>query len=184
MKYLLIPISLFLLSSCVTDGNKAKTATTNPIQKREATSELAEKLYNGYMQNPATQAQKDENALIDYAIDHQLDVTKTTSGLYYLIKKQGTGPMLVNNQPCSAHYDGYTLDGKIFDSSHKRGVPLTFNVGAMIPGWNEALKFMNVGTKAQLLIPSHLAYGKRGFPGLIEPNTPLIFDIEIMPLTN
>jgi len=51
----------------------------------------------------------------------------------------------------------------------------------MVPGWNEALKMMNTGTKAQLLLPSHLAYGPRGFPGLIEPNTPLIFDLEIMP---
>ncbi len=180
MKYISVLVLLLAMSSCVDDGKKAETA--NPVKKRQATSKLAEKLYNGYIQNPTTQAQIDENALIDYAVDKNLDVTKTPSGLYYLIHEQGKGPMLVHNQPCSAHYQGYTLDGKVFDSSYKRGQPLIFNVGAMIPGWNEALKFMNVGTKAQLLIPSHLAYGKRGFPGLIPPDTPLIFDLEVMPL--
>jgi FKBP-type peptidyl-prolyl cis-trans isomerase len=51
----------------------------------------------------------------------------------------------------------------------------------MVPGWNEALLLMNPGTKAQLLIPSRLAYGERGYPGLIPPNTPIIFDIEVLP---
>ena len=179
---------LILLSGCVTDGSKKGGATnaTNPvtkaIQKREATSELAERLYSRFHANPATQAQKDENALIDYAVDKNLDAVRTASGLYYVIHKEGVGKKYIHGQPLSAHYQGYFLDGKVFDSSYKRGVPITFNVGQMVPGWNEALKLMNSGTKAQLLIPSSLAYGDRGFAGFVPPNTPLIFDLETLPL--
>ncbi len=187
MKILTLILVVFALSSCVTDSNKKATAVgeqlTQAVQKREATTELATRLYSRFHSNPTTQAQKDENVLIDYAVEKNLDVKRTNSGLYYLIHKQGKGANLVHNQPTKAHYQGYTIDGKVFDSSHKRGVPISFNVGQMIPGWNEALKFMNVGTKAQLLIPSGLAYGKRGFPGLIAPDTPLVFDLEVLPLT-
>jgi len=127
---------------------------------REATTELATRLYTRFHATPTTQAQKDENQLIDYAVEKNLDVKRTASGLYYLIHKEGTGPNLVHGQPTKAHYQGYTLDGKIFDTSHKRGKPLSFAVGEMIAGWNEALKY----------------------PGLIPPNAPLVFDLEVMPL--
>jgi len=188
MRCIVILILGFLFSSCVNDSSKTVSKipeqVSQAVKKREATSELAASLYANFHENPTTQAQKDENALIDYAVDKNLDVKKTASGLYYIIHEQGTGPLLLHNQPTKAHYTGYTLDGKIFDSSHKRGKPLAFSVGQMVPGWNEALKMMNTGTKAKLLLPSHLAYGTRGFPGLIEPNAPLVFDLEIMPLVD
>ncbi len=183
----LIVVLIGLFAACVTDGSKKTggdivSKAAQPLQKREATTKLAERLYTNFHSSPVTQAQKDENALIDYAVEKNLDVTRTPSGLYYVIHQEGKGPKLIHNQPTSAHYQGYFLDGKVFDSSYKRGKPLSFNVGAMVPGWNEALKMMNTGTKAQLLLPSHLAYGTRGFPGLIEPNTPLVFDLEIVSL--
>ncbi len=188
MKISALILVVFMLSACVTDSKKKSTSVgekiSQTVQKREATTELATRLYSRFHSNPTTQAQKDENLLIDYAVEKNLDVKRTDSGLYYIIHKEGMGPNLVHNQPTKAHYQGYTLDGKVFDSSHKRGVPISFNVGQMIPGWNEALKFMNAGTKAQLLIPSGLAYGKRGFPGLIAPDTPLVFDLEVLPLAN
>lgn len=176
-------ILIFSLGACITDSQK-KTASDSakaPKKKVNMTA-LAEKLYQNFHDNPVTQAQKDENAIIDYAVDKNLDAKRTASGLYYIIHEEGKGPNYVQGQPCNAHYQGYLLDGKVFDSSYKRNKPITFNVGQMIPGWNEALKFMNAGTKAQLLIPSHLAYGSRGFPGSIGPNTPLAFDLELVPL--
>lgn len=186
MKLLAVLIILLTLVACVTDGKKTKgspvAAVKEKLQKREATTELAERLYARFHYEPTTQQQIDENALIDYAVEKNLDVKRTASGLYYVIHQEGTGENLIHGQPTKAHYQGYTLDGKIFDSSHKRGKPMGFSVGQMIPGWNEALKMMNTGTKAQLLIPSHLAYGERGFPGLIAPHTPLVFDLEVMPL--
>ncbi len=177
-------VACLVLASCVTDTKKTPTDTTTAPKKKVNMSALAEKLYQNFHDDPVTQAQKDENAIIDYAVDKNLDVKKTASGLYYLIKQEGQGPNLIHGQPCKVHYDGYTLDGKIFDSSHKRGKPISFSVGQMIPGWNEALKFMNAGTKATLLIPSHLAYAERGFPGSIAPHTPIAFDIEVVPLVS
>lgn len=182
MKRVLLPITLILfLSACITD-KKTETSTATTPKKRVNMSALAEKLYQNFHENPVTQAQKDENELIDYAVDHNLDVKRTDSGLYYLIQTEGKGPHYTHGQPCKAHYQGYTLDGKVFDSSYERGQPITFNVGMMVAGWNEALKFMNAGTKAKLLLPSHLAYGDRGFPGSIAPNTPIAFDMELVPL--
>jgi len=183
MKILLIVVfvllSLFLFS-CVTDSKKA--AENSDIREKKPTSALATKLYTNFHKDPQTQAQKDENDLIDYAVDKGLDVKRTDSGMYYILHKEGTGTVALDKQPFKAHYTGYFLDGKIFDTSRNTGRPIMHTVGGMIPGWNEALKTFKVGSKVQLLIPSHLAYGPRGFPGLIPPNTPLVFDMEILPL--
>jgi len=154
------------------------------VVKKKPEGALAEKLYVNYTAEPQNQFQKDENALIEYAVDNGLDVTRTATGLYYLIEKEGVGPKYIHGQPCKAHYSGYFLDGKVFDSSYNRGKPLFFSVGQMNAAWNEALKLMNTGTKAKLLIPSKLAYGERGFPGYVPPNTPLVFDLEVLPLEN
>ena len=185
MKYISLLIVLILtLSSCKSDKSGTATSTENKIERKKIDMMGISQLYVNFHDNPTTQAQKDENRLIDYAVEKELDVKRTDSGLYYAVHQQGNGPNYSMGQPCKAHYSGYTLDGNIFDSSHNRGQPLMFKVGQMIPGWNEALQIMNPGTKAQLLIPSRLAYGERGFPNFVKPNEPLIFDIELLPLTS
>ena len=188
MKYLVIAVLTlvicgFTLASCGNEPKKANETVAEKPQKRVATNALMERLYTNFHADPVTQAQKDENDLIDYAVDKGLDVTKTASGLYYIVHEKGVGPTYIKGQPCKAHYTGYNLEGKIFDSSYKRNQPLAFKVGQMIPGWNEALKLFNPGTKAQLLIPSSLAYGERGAGAGIPPNTPLVFDVELLPMT-
>lgn len=170
----------FFMASCVDKSNSEKGTDSNVMKK--PTSALATKLYANFHKDPQSQAQMDENDLIDYAVEKGLDVERTQSGMYYLVLKEGTGATLIHNQPFKAHYSGYFLDGKIFDSSHNRGKPLMHMVGGMIPGWNEALKTFKIGSKLQLLIPSHLAYGANGIPGLIPPNTSLVFDLEILPM--
>ena len=189
MKYLVIALAAIIigglvLTSCRDEPKKSSESAAQKPQKRVATNALMERLYANFHADPVTQAQKDENALIDYAVDKGLDVKKTASGLYYIVHKEGTGPTYIHGQPCKAHYTGYNLEGKIFDSSHKRNKPLAFNVGQMIAGWNEALKLLNPGSKAQLLIPSHLAYGARGAGGDIPPHTPLVFDVELLPMAS
>lgn len=192
LNILLMKKSFFILFvcsvtlSCKNDSSKGEQAgsvetVTNP-QVKKPTGAIAEKLYVNYYTNPSSQAEKDQNALIDYAVENDLNVERTKSGLYYIIEQKGTGPNLIMGQPTKAHYTGHFLDGRVFDSSRNKGVPMFFNVGQMIPGWNEALQFINVGTKIKLLIPSRLAYADRGFPGYVPPNTPLIFDIEILPI--
>ena len=80
----------------------------------------------------------------------------------------------------SVHYEGKLINGKIFDSSIKRGEPATFGVGQVIPGWTEALQRMKVGDKWRLFIPPNIAYGERGAGGDIGPNEALVFEVELL----
>jgi peptidylprolyl isomerase len=109
------------------------------------------------------------------------DAIKTPSGLRYIITKEGSGDSTPKiGQDVTVHYDGTLLDGTVFDSSRKRGKATNFKVGAVIEGWNEALMMMKKGERRTLIIPPHLAYGKQGYPGIIPPNSFLIFDVEMI----
>ena len=78
------------------------------------------------------------------------------------------------------HYEGQLIDGKVFDSSYQRGQPATFGVGQVIPGWQEVLQLMPVGSTYDVVIPSELAYGPGGSPGGIPPNATLRFKVELI----
>ena len=82
--------------------------------------------------------------------------------------------------PGTVHYEGRLFDGTVFDSSLKRGEPATFPVGGVIAGWTEALQLMPVGSKWQLFIPADLAYGENGAGNVIQPNSALVFDVELL----
>jgi peptidylprolyl isomerase len=107
---------------------------------------------------------------------------ETPSGLRYQIINEGTGPKPNNGQTVSVHYKGSLADGTVFDSSYKRKQPIEFPVGAghVIEGWDEGLLLLNQGTKAQFVIPPHLAYGDREVGGVIPANSILIFDLELV----
>ena len=107
-------------------------------------------------------------------------VKTTASGLQYAVVKEGTGPKPAATDTVKVHYTGTLLDGTKFDSSVDRGEPAQFALNAVIPGWTEALQLMNVGSKYTLWIPSNLAYGDRGTPGPIGPNSTLKFEVELM----
>ena len=107
-------------------------------------------------------------------------VVALPDGLQYKIIKQGTGPKPTASDTVVTNYRGTLIDGTEFDSSYKRGEPVTFPVGQVIKGWTEALQLMPVGSKWQLFIPSDLAYGERSPGGEIGPNSTLIFDIELV----
>ena len=78
------------------------------------------------------------------------------------------------------HYTGRLIDGTVFDSSVERGMPATFGVTQVIPGWVEALQMMREGDEWQLYIPSELAYGPNGAGGVIGPDATLIFDVQLI----
>jgi FKBP-type peptidyl-prolyl cis-trans isomerase FklB len=102
------------------------------------------------------------------------------SGLQYKVIKAGTGKKPKLNDTVMTHYRGTLIDGTEFDSSYKRGQPVSFLVSGVLPGWTEALQLMEEGAKWQLFIPSNLAYGERGAGGIIGPNATLIFEIELI----
>ena len=106
-------------------------------------------------------------------------VITTESGLQYLILSEGRGnnPTLKDN--VTVHYHGTLIDGTIFDSSVDRKQPATFPLNGVIPGWQEALQMMSVGSKWKIFIPSELAYGESG-AGAIGPNSTLIFEVELL----
>ena len=108
------------------------------------------------------------------------DVVTLPSGLQYLILKEGNGPKPKISDQVKCHYHGTLIDGTVFDSSVERGQPATFGVNQVIPGWVEALQLMPVGSKWKLFIPANLAYGKAGAGQSIEPNSTLIFEVEIL----
>ncbi len=107
---------------------------------------------------------------------------KTDSGLRYQIIQEGTGVAAQKGKTVSVHYKGQLIDGTVFDSSYKRNAPIDFplGVGQVISGWDEGVALLKVGDKARFVIPSDLAYGSAGAGGVIPPNAPLIFDVELM----
>lgn len=101
------------------------------------------------------------------------------SGLQYKVLKSGSGPSPKATDKVTAHYTGRLINGKVFDSSIERGKPFTTELNRVIKGWTEIMQLMKVGDKWEVYIPSELAYGENG-AGTIEPNSVLIFEIELL----
>ena len=109
-------------------------------------------------------------------------VVTLESGLQYQVLKQGNGKTPKAKDRVKTHYHGMLIDGTVFDSSVQKNMPFSFTllVDPVIKGWTEALQLMKVGSKWKLFIPSNLAYGKRGRPPKIAPDSVLIFEIELL----
>ena len=114
--------------------------------------------------------------------EHGKKAVATPSGLKYLVLKAGSGEKAGKGRDIKAHYEGKLENGRMFDSSRKRGAPLAFKVGVgqVIKGWDEALSDMKKGERRILIIPPDLGYGARGAGGVIPPNATLVFDVEMV----
>ena len=107
-------------------------------------------------------------------------VQTTASGLQYQAIEQGDGPTPEPTDVVRVHYKGTLLDGTEFDSSYARGEPAMFSLAQVVPGWQEGIALMPVGSKYRLWIPGELAYGELGTPnGEIGPNATLVFEVEL-----
>lgn len=107
-------------------------------------------------------------------------VIVTDSGLQYEVIKEGTGAKPKVEDTVKVHYKGAKIDGTVFDDSNKRGEPAIFGVTQVIPGWTEILQLMKEGASYRVVIPSALAYGQQGAPPMIEPNSVLVFDVDLI----
>jgi FKBP-type peptidyl-prolyl cis-trans isomerase FkpA len=120
------------------------------------------------------------NPVLDSAAK-EAGAVRTDSGLVYRSLKEGKGARPSATDTVRVHYRGRFPDGREFDSSYSRGQPASFPLNRVIPCWTEGLQRMQVGAKAKLSCPSHLAYGERGTPGgPIPPNATLQFEVELL----
>ena len=102
------------------------------------------------------------------------------SGLQYQVLKEGNGKKPSAKDQVKCHYEGFLIDGTVFDSSVQRGEPAVFGLQQVIAGWTEGLQLMQEGAKYRFFIPYRLAYGESGAAGAIPPFAALIFDVELI----
>ncbi|WP_280547104.1 FKBP-type peptidyl-prolyl cis-trans isomerase [Halomonas sp. 11-S5] len=154
----------------MSDEEMAKALTTfqqEAMAAREAETE----------QQAAANRAEGEAYLAENA--EQDGVTVTDSGLQYRELESGDGATPTAADTVEVHYEGTLIDGTVFDSSYDRGEPVSFQVGQVIEGWQEALLLMSVGDTWEVVIPSELAYGAQG-QGPIGPHETLIFKVELL----
>ena len=175
-------ITMGLLASC---GNNKKDSEADSLKTMEDMVEAVERPVpgiNGTEYNSAfftdTVNRGDTASSMKYA--------ETTTGLKYVIVKEGNGKQPTATDKVTVHYVGTLPNGFQFDSSIDRGEPTTFPLNGVIPGWTEGLQLMKEGGTAVFYIPGNLAYGEQGIfdrssgTYMIPPNSPLIFWVELI----
>ena len=195
----------------IVQGDKIETVEIIRKGKAAEKFDAAE-VFKSKLETAAADAEKKKKAALENAKKDGLaklmadleaagiDVSKaktTESGLMYIITEEGDGAQAKAGDQAGVNYVGKFADGKLFDTSieavaKENGLyderrpyePLKFMLGKgqVIPGWDEGLQLLTVGSKATLYIPYHLAYGERGYPGAIPPKSTLIFDVELVSL--
>ena len=161
------------------NGVKAIFEGTKPeIEISEAQQIINEYLQELQKKAEAQAREAGEAFLAENAKKEGVKVTST--GLQYIVDKEGTGAQPTAEDEVTVHYTGKLLDGTVFDSSVNRGEPATFPLNRVIPGWTEGVQLMKEGAKYTFFIPSDLAYGPQGVPNAIPPPSTLIFDVELI----
>lgn len=169
-----------------TDGVASVFYGNEPKMSYVEAKQLIQEFFEGLQAKQREEAEK--MAEINKAAGQQFlqkngereNVVTLPSGLQYEVLKEGEGKSPLPSDRVEVHYTGKLIDGTVFDSSVDRGVPATFGVTQVIPGWVEALQLMKEGAKWRLFIPSQLAYGPQGAGPTIGPNSTLIFDVELL----
>lgn len=175
-------LGMLLFLSC---GNPDTAPSQPPTAPAPSEEELVMRLSESLSSEDSPLA-RERNALINYAIDHLWDIQVHPKGFYYQVLSPGEGKPIEWGQELNAHYRTYNLDGQVIDESYRRQKPMRFQVGSMIPAWNEALQLVKPGAQLRLLCPSDLAYGAEGLVApsgdtIIRPHTTLLFDITLLP---
>ena len=147
----------------------------------EAQARQAFEAFGQRMQSRMDSGNRDAGKAFLDANAKQEGVQVTASGLQYKVLTAGEGPKPGPDSRVSVHYKGSLLDGTVFDSSYDRGEPAVFTLSSVVPGWQEGLQLMPVGSKYMLWLPSELGYGDTGTPGgPIAPGSALVFEVELL----
>lgn len=163
---------LSLLAAAIAIISLSACQPTNPYQ---------DQLY----QNPVTQAEKDQNAIIAHLVKKGIvDAQRTASGIYYTVAQMGNDTHPTADDYVKVHYKGTLLNDTIFDSSYDRGQPISFSLRSVVSGWTEGIPLFSEGGKGTLYLPSGLAYGERSPSPKIPANSPLVFDVELLKVLN
>ena len=144
---------------------------------------MSKEEYDNQISSEASKMATDETVgITKYLADNNITAQALASGLYYIPVKEGKGAAATPGKTVGVHYTGKLLNGEVFDTSVGRGEPLEFNLGQgmVIPGWEEGISMMKTGVKANLIIPSGLAYGPQGYGNKIPPYSTLIFEVELV----
>ena len=177
-----IKLDVSALNQGMTDAFNGTEYAINDEQRLEAktqfTAELRDAMANKQTESAATNLATGKAFLEENG--KKEGVITTASGLQYKILSTGDGKMPKASDTVTTHYKGTLIDGREFDSSYKRDTPASFPVKGVIKGWTEALQLMHIGDKWQLFIPSDLAYGATKRSELIEANSTLIFELELL----
>jgi peptidylprolyl isomerase len=179
---LIAPLLALALAFLACGGEKAKPEAESEKRPADAPKK-AETAPPPAPASHAPEAAGDERAALARTLGIDLSkIVKHPSGIEYVVRQPGTGAVPKKGERIRAHYTGYLLNGKKFDSSVDRGQPFETNIGVgqVIRGWDIAFTEMKVGEKRVLFLPPDLAYGASGIGGVIPPNATLVFDVELL----
>jgi FKBP-type peptidyl-prolyl cis-trans isomerase len=177
-----IELDIKALNRGIADAYTGSALALNDEQRLEAKTSFQTELRDALVKKQAEIAESNLAAGKAFLAENakKPGVITTESGLQYKILTTGDGKQPTAEDTVTTHYKGTLIDGREFDSSYKRDTPASFPVKGVIKGWTEALQLMHVGDKWQLFVPSDLAYGASKRSELIEPNSTLIFEIELL----
>ncbi|WP_083937351.1 FKBP-type peptidyl-prolyl cis-trans isomerase [Lewinella cohaerens] len=179
-----IMILLLMVGLLVSCGQPPPAAEQEPPPVLVNEDDLLLRL-SAYLSTDTSRVAREQNEIVDYAIENLLDVQVSNSGLFYGVRQEGGGEAISWGDYLKVHYKGYLLDGTVFADSREQDRPLSFYVGNMIPAWNEGLTYIKVGGKLLLLVPSHLGYGADGLKTskgrvIVPPYQILAFEVEVL----
>lgn len=169
-----------IIAAALAEGFEGKESKFTDEQARAIFEEYQKRKETEAVKELETKAVKNKEAGEKFLAENakKEGVKTTASGLQYKVITEGTGAKPKATDTVVVHYEGKTIDGKVFDSSYERKEPTSFDLSQMIKGFTEGLQLMPAGSKYELYMPASLAYGEAGAPPAIEPNSVLIFTIE------
>jgi len=175
-------IDVDTLSRAIASGLAGEESLMTEEQANQVRETFAQRIQAERIAEMMATAKKnqEEGARFLAANARKEGVKTTESGLQYQVITEGEGATPDPDDVVRVHYKGSLLDGETFDSSYERNEPAVFSLQQVVPGWQEGIALMPVGSKYRFWIPSELGYGEKGTPGgPIGPNAVLVFEVEL-----